>query len=41
LFFVGDVISRVGLGIFGQGHLTLDPNCKMEFFDSSSQWKLR
>jgi len=31
---VGDVISGVGLGIFGQGHQALGPNHKSQFFDS-------
>jgi len=32
---VGDVISGVGLGIFGWGHWALDPNCNEPIFDSS------
>jgi len=39
-FFVGNVISGVGLGLFGRGHLDLGPNCKSQFFDSSFYWKL-
>jgi len=33
--FVGNVISGVGLGIFGQGYLALGPNCKVDVFLSS------
>jgi len=35
-FFVGDVIIRIGLGIFVQ--VTL--GAKSQFFDSSFSWKL-
>jgi len=28
---MGDIISGVGLGIFGQGHQTLGPICKSFF----------
>ena len=33
-FFVGDIISGIGLGLFGRGHQALGPNCKNQFFDS-------
>jgi len=26
-FFLSDIISRVGLGVFGALHLALGPNC--------------
>jgi len=29
--FVGDVISGVGLGLFGQGHQALDPKARGNF----------
>jgi len=38
-FFLGDIISRVGSGLFGQNHQALDPNRKSQFFDSSFNWK--
>jgi len=34
-FFVGDIISGIGLGIFGRGHQVLGPNCKRKVFCSS------
>ena len=37
---MGDVISKVGLGLFGQGYRALDPNRKREVFRSSFHWKL-
>jgi len=40
MFFVGDVISRIWFGIFGQGHGALNLNHKRQFFDSSLYWKL-
>jgi len=40
VFFVGDVISGVGLGIFSQGYWALGSNGNHQFFDSSFYWKL-
>ena len=37
---MGDIISGVGFGIFGQGHIALGPNHKSQAFDSSFYWKL-
>jgi len=34
-FFVGDVISETGLGLFGWCHQVLGANAKSQFFDSS------
>jgi len=34
-FFVGDVITGVGLRIFGRGHRALGANTKSQFFESS------
>ena len=39
-FFVGDVMSGVGLRIFGWDYLALGLNHKRQFFDSSFYWKL-
>jgi len=39
-FFVGDIVSGIGLGIFAQGFQALGPNCKREVFRSSILWKL-
>jgi len=39
-FFVGDDISGIGLGLFGQDYRDLGPNCKREVFHSSFYWKL-
>jgi len=33
-YFVGDVISGVGLGFFGLRHRILGPNPKGQFYDS-------
>jgi len=32
---VDDIISGEDLGISGQGHQTLGPNCKTQLFDTS------
>jgi len=32
-FIVGNVLSGVGLDIFGRGHWALGPNCKSQYFD--------
>jgi len=37
---VGDVISGVRLGLYGQGYRSLGPNRKSEKFRSSFQCKL-
>jgi len=39
-FFVGDVISGVGLGLFGRDYQALGTNTKSQFSDSSFWWKL-
>jgi len=39
-FFVGDVISGVGFGMFGWGYQAMGPNRKSQFSDSSFYWKL-
>jgi len=39
-FFVGDVITEIGVGLFGRGYLTISPKCKREVFCPSFQWKL-
>jgi len=31
IFFVGDIISWVSLGISGRGHQALGPNCNSQF----------
>jgi len=40
LVFVGDIVSGIGLGIFGQGHEALNPTCRMQCFDSRFYWKI-
>jgi len=33
VFFVDDVISRVSLSLFGQGHWAVGANTESQFFD--------
>jgi len=40
VFFVGAIISGVGLGLLCWGYQALGPKCKRKVFCSSFYWKL-